>query len=175
MTTYTCDLCGREFANKYALGPHKRACWNALNSRGAPVSSEFSNSDSLSDEAEESVSVSASVSQPVSACIESISAPASDAFPSDSASAAFPSDSDTEVEETIMSPASASSVATVHPNMSLWELSQRGKHWGLARPCPRSSTTHRVTGFNADMTFSYIPVSLIPTFVIIFLTYFFIT
>ena len=149
--TYTCELCGREFANRYALGPHKRACWNALNKRVAPVSSDFSNSDSSSDEEEESVSpvtpdVEPLPPPPVSASIPSISAPVSSAF------------SVSDADESIASPVSES-VAIAHPNVSLWELAQRSKDWGVRRLCP----TQGVADYNADMTFSYIPVSLFPT------------
>lgn len=152
MEAHICDICGRKFANKYALGPHKRACWNA-HQRFGQVSSDFTNSDS------DSSSVSEESASPVSACVtisQPVSASVGQVLPM-----SLDSESMSEAEESV-SPGSAS-VTIVQSSVPLWELAQREKHWGVRTPC----ATHRVADYNADLTFSYIPVSLLADLIII--------
>ena len=50
----SCDLCGKHFANRYQLGPHRRCCWARLNGDGADDFSASSSSGGLSNSAESS-------------------------------------------------------------------------------------------------------------------------
>ena len=40
-TAVRCDICGASFANKYALGPHKKWCLNHMPVADAASASEF--------------------------------------------------------------------------------------------------------------------------------------
>ena len=51
----SCDMCGKQFANRFQLGPHRRYCWARLNGDGADdFSASVSSSSGVNNSAESS-------------------------------------------------------------------------------------------------------------------------
>lgn len=156
--SFRCDMCGAAFSNKYALGPHKKWCWNRIRLADGWSSEDFTG-DSGGDDVAAAQPTRSSQSTSDDSGGDDVAAQPARSSPLPSYDSGGDDEAAAQPARNSPPPSNDSGgdgEAAAQPTRSLRQLAHRHPTWGL-RVASASDDRLR-PGFNRAFTVAYEPV-----------------